>query len=209
MKTRNFTWELIGALSGIASVALFVGAGIFGGDADLDPSNSARDLALEIKAEADDILLSSLFSLFSALSFLWFLGYLRRIFREAEGEGEWLTSVAFGGGLVVVAVLLGFNALSFAMDDSTDPQVAKVLAALQWNYSWLFAPPIIAFTAASSAVIIRFRALPRWVGWIGVLVALSALLPWIGFITVQVWLLIASVVLVVRVVKNQNASNSA
>ena len=209
MKTRSFTWELIGALSGIVSVAFFVGAGIFGGDADLDPSNSARDLALEIKAEADAIQLSALFSLFSALSFIWFLGYLRRIFREAEGEGEWLTSVAFGGGLLLVAVLLGFNALSFAMEDGTDPDVAKVLATLQWNYALLFGPPLIAFTAAALAIIIRFRALPRWVGWIGVLVALSSLMPWIGFLTVQAWLLIASVVLVVRVIKQRRSSESA
>lgn len=209
MKTRSFTWELIGALSGIVSVAFFVGAGIFGGDADLDPSNSARDLALEIKAAANDIQLSALFSLFSALSFIWFLGYLHRIFREAEGEGEWLTSVAFGGGLLLVAVLLGFNALSFAMEDGTDPDVAKVLATLQWNYALLFGPPLIAFTAAASAIIIRFRALPRWVGWIGVLVALSSLMPGVEFLTVQAWLLIASVVLVVRVIKQRRSSESA
>ena len=208
MNTRSFTWELIGALSGAVSVAFFVAAGAVGGGPILDPSNSAAELAQKIDAAADDIQLGTLIPLFSLLSFVWFLGYLRLILQEAEGETGWLTPVVFGGGLLLVAVSLGFAATSFAMEDGTDPQVAKVLVALQWNYAYLFAPPLIAFMAAVSAVIIRFRVLPRWLGWIGLLVTLTSLMPWIGIFTFQVWILIASLVLVTKVVRLQRSKSA-
>ena len=113
-----------------------------------------------------------------------------------------MTSMAYGSGLVTAAVMLVFISLNLATtavwDYGSDTQVAKTLIALQWRYVWVFAPPMIAFTLGASLVIVRFGALPRWVGWIGFPVSVTLLVPWIGEIAALGWILLVSIVLLIQ-----------
>ncbi len=114
---------------------------------------------------------------------------------------SWLTDVFFVGGLIYVAVMAGLIALQLALatsDFSSDPQIAKTLFVLQWNYVLLFGPPVIAAAGAASVLSIRFGALPQWVGWFALAVTLTGLLPWIGFIVLALWSAIVSVTLLVQ-----------
>lgn len=79
-----------------------------------------------------------------------------------------------------------------------DTQVAKTLIALEWRYLWVLAPPMIAFTLGASLVIVRYAALPQWIGWIGFPVAITLLVPWIGFPVAVAWVLVVSIVLVIQ-----------
>ena len=96
--------------------------------------------------------------------FFGFLGYLRNEMQKAEGDGGWLASVAYGGGLVMGAVALMHVVLSLAMvtvaDDGVNPEVGRTLFALGWNIGFAFAAPIAALVAATSVTILRHRWLP-------------------------------------------------
>ncbi|MBI2856639.1 MAG: hypothetical protein HYX93_07320 [Chloroflexi bacterium] len=207
-RPRSIVWELMGALSGVATVAFFIAAFVLRGDDELEPGRSSAQISAELARVSDKIEVSAYLVLVAMLMFIWFLGYIRRYLLGAEGEGGWLTPVAYGGGLVSVGVLLGFLALDFGLtaisDYAADVQIAKTLIALQWNYVWLFAPPLIAFTVAASAVIIRFRALPIWLGWLGVPVALSLLAPWMGVPLFYGWVLLLSLVLTYWALRTSN-----
>ncbi|MFQ6030174.1 MAG: hypothetical protein ACE5Q6_22095, partial [Dehalococcoidia bacterium] len=134
-----------------------------------------------------------------------FLAYFRSRLQRAEGEGGWLTSMAYGGGLVTAAVMLVFISLDLATtavwDYGPDTQVAKALIALEWRYVWVLAPPMIAFTLGASLVIVRYAALPRWIGWIGFPVAVTLLVPWIGVFVAVVWVLVVSIVLLIQALR--------
>ena len=136
--------------------------------------------------------------------FFWFLAYFHRQLQQSEGEGGLLHSVAYGGGLVGAGMLLVLGGLEIATtsvsDYGPDTEVARALFALTWNSIWLIAPPLIALTTAASVIIIRFRALPTRVGWIGLVVALSLFMPWIGMVGFMVWVLIVSVVLLTQAI---------
>ena len=211
MNTRSAVWELIGALSGAATVVLLVASMAMLGAPDLDPGMPSAQLAREIADIRNKIEVSGIIALLGMLAFILFVGYISRNLRRAEGDGGWLTSVAYGGGMLGVAVYLGLLAINFGMtsikDYGADTQVAKTLVALQWSYIGLFAPPLIAFAAAASAVIIRFRALPIWLGWLGVPVAISLLVPWIGMMVFFVWIAVLSVVLAIQVVRHRHESD--
>ena len=58
-----------------------------------------------------------------------------------------------------------------------DPAVAQGLQVLMWNFALVFAAPMIAFTLGASLAIVRYSALPRWIGWFGFLVSLTLLMP--------------------------------
>jgi len=186
----------IGALAGILFVILIVVGFLVRGDVDSEPSDPSAEIARELENDRDQRDAGSFIGLFGWLSFFWFLAYFRKRLQEAEGEAGWLTSVAYGGGLVAAAMLLvavAFNLANTSISNyGPDTQVAKTFVALTWNYIWVIAPPLIAMTAAASIIIVRFGALPRWIGWIGILPTVTLLLPWLGIIFFLAWIFIVS-----------------
>ena len=140
-----------------------------------------------------------------------FLGRLRGVLRQAEGAAGWLSSVAFGGGLLYVAVQLATLPAAIAAfsraDEGFDPQLVAALIDVN-NAAWVVAWPIWALVlAATAAVVLQTGALPRWLGWAAasiaplLLVALAmadagpAVIPWV--LTLG-WVVATSVVLTVR-----------
>ena len=208
MKDR--IWDIVGALTGIVFVVLlFVSFGISGGvRGDLDSSitsTSAAEAANVLVDRFDRVRTGSFIGLFGLLFFFGFLAYFRSRLQRAEGEGGWLTSMAYGGGLVTVAVMLVFISLDLATsavsDYGPDTQVAKTLIALQWRYIWVLAPPMIAFTLGASLVIVRYGPLPRWIGWIGFPVAVTLFIPWIGSPVAAAWILVVSIVMLIESIR--------
>ena len=199
MVDANAWWNRLGAASGlVAFIAMVIGLGTTGffDDGDIEPSDSAATIAHEL---ADQSELAPVITVIGLLFFLWFLAYLRSHMRVTTDS--WLTDVFFGGGLIYVAVMAGLIALQLALATSSfssDPQIAKTLFVVQWNYSLLFGPPVIAAAGAAAVLSIRFVALPQWVGWVALVVALMGLLPWIGFIGLVLWSAIVSVTLLVQ-----------
>ena len=205
MKDRM--WDIVGPLTGIVFVVLLVLS--FGGRGslrdDLDSSitsASAAQAANVLVDRRDEVRSSSFVGLFGLAFFFGFLAYFRSRLQRAEGEGGWLTSMAYGGGLVTAAVMLVFVSLDLAttavVDYGPDTQVAKALIALEWRYWWVLAPPMIAFTLGASLVIVRYGALPRWIGWIGFPVAVTLLVPWVGVFAAAAWVLVVSIVLLIQ-----------
>ena len=186
----------MGAIAGILFVILVIVSFATFAGFDSEPSDSSAAIAADLENDQDLRDASGYAGLFGWLSFFWFLAYFRSRLQKAEGEGGWLTSVAFGGGLVAAAVLLIAASLNFATtaisDYGPDTQVAKTLLTLSWNYIWVIAPPLIAMTAAASIIIVRFGALPRWIGWIGILPTVTLLAPWVGVFFFLLWILIVS-----------------
>ena len=208
---KNRIWDLAGPLTGIVFVVLLVlSFGIPGSvRGDLDgsiTSTSAADAAKLLVERSDQVRTSSFIELFGLAFFFGFLAYFRSRLQQAEGEGGWLTSMAYGGGLVTAAVLLVFISLDLATtavwDYGPDTQVAKTLIALEWRFVWVIAPPLIAFTLGASLVIVRYAALPRWVGWVGFPVAATLLVPWIGAVVALAWILVVSIVLLLQAWKS-------
>ncbi len=199
--TETTRLDRFGAACGVAFVALaLVGTAITGEEDLSGPEEPATVIAAELADRSDQVEVGSIFLLLGLAFFLFFLGYLRRLLRRAEGEDGWLTSVAYGGGLALVASMLMLLLITLATStvSTSDPVVAKTLYSIQWNGVLVLGPPLIALAAATSAVILRYGALPRWLGWTGIVVAVLGLAPWIGIFVFGAWTLALSIVALVR-----------
>ncbi len=196
-------WDSVGAATGAVAIALMLlGVTLAAGGESPEPSQPSADIARVFIEQSDQTEQGGMITLVGLAFFFGFLGYFRRRLQQAEGEGGWLTSTAYGGGLVTAAMLLVLASMQLAttsVSEGTEPVVAKVFVLYFWNFVFVFAPPMMAFTLGASLVIVRYRALPRWTGWLGFVVALSLLLPWIGAPLVFAWVLIVSLVLLVQV----------
>ncbi len=206
MKDR--IWDSVGALSGVLfAVLVAVGMGV-AGSANVEPYDPSAQIAKVFVEQSDQTQFGTILGLGGLAFFFGFLAYFRRRLQQAEGEGGWLTSVAYGGGLVTIAMLLVTISMQLAttsVSADVDAVVAKVFVTWFWNSTFVFAPPMAAFTLGASLVIVRYGALPRWTGWIGFLVTLTLIAPWIGIVVVLAWILLVSLVLTFQVWRTQTA----
>jgi hypothetical protein len=140
-----------------------------------------------------------------------FLDRLWGVLRQGEGESGWRSTVAFGGGLLYVAVQLAALPAAIAAfyraDEGFDPQLVAALIDMN-NAAWVVGWPIWALVlAATAAVVLPTRVLPRWLGWAAAAIALlllgavvradagPAVIPWV--LTLG-WVVVTSTVLMVR-----------
>jgi hypothetical protein len=205
----NKIWKLIGALSGVVFVVLtIVGMGV-AGESGVEPTDSPGVIARAFIDGSDDAEIGGMIALVGILFFFPFLAYFRTRLRAAEGEDGWLTAAMYGGGLVTVAMLLVMQVIGQAttvISGGIDPVVAQTLSVLLWNFVWVLAPPMIAFTLAASIVIVRYSALPKWLGWVGFLVSITLLMPWVGMFVMIVWVALVSLTMTYQVLKDSSGS---
>lgn len=153
----------------------------------------------------------------AAFPFIWFLGSLGSFLRT-HGEPR-LAAVAFGGGIVTAGLALAFAAiqatLAFDVAKQGDPAVVRALFDLNSLLPFPFVLAVL--VGATSIAALRSKALPRWYGLVGALVALVDLVGgttfartgfWsptggFGFIFVFLvflgWLLVTSGLLVIKI----------
>ncbi len=151
----------------------------------------------------DSIQAAAFIGVAATLLLVFFGAYLRRVLRAAAPEGEILSLVSFLG-LVVVAVSFAIDttiliALSEAADD-IDPVAVQALQALWDNDFVPLVLGVLMFLWATGLAVIRTGALPKWLGWVMVVLGVLALTP-IGFVAAigaAVLVLVISILLSVR-----------
>ena len=187
-------WRRFGAASGIFYVVLTIlGSDVLGG----------TETGIGILVE-----------LIGFAFFTFFLGSLWACLRSAEGAGGWLSAVAFGGGLVALAVKLASVApvLAVRASEGIDPGIAKALIAMNGTSFAITFLPLGVMLLATAVVAIRTGALPRWLGWgaavaaLGLLGALSAAVvspsppEWVflPMLLFALWVVVTSIMLIRR-----------
>src|SRR6266545_7753965 len=217
----NSRLEQIGAAGGIVFVALQMASQALiqvGGAEPPFDATTETIVAFFMARNSQLFALGEYLSTLSLIAFLWFLGSLWSALRRAEGEPAWLSFVAAASGLMIVAAVSaggGWALAVFRKDEGLDPQVARLLFD-QGNFAFANAWAMLAsLSLATGVVCIRTGALPRWLGWSGVLIAgglLAARAVWassglvfVPFGLCYLWLIATSIVLIRRASAGQPA----
>jgi hypothetical protein len=181
------SWERIGAASGVAAVAFFVaGFVVF---LTQDPTGSPHIPNIEdadrysayLQAHEDSIKVETLLNSIGVVLFLWFLGNLWARLRATEGGPARVSAIASAGGIAgAVALLMAsvFTASAAVSPSVIEPNELYVLSAMSIG---LGGAAFTVFFAAVARVILETGALPRVVG---VLAAIAAVTSAIGFVSV-------------------------
>lgn len=200
-------WERWAPASGIVYVVLFVVAFIVGPG---DVGNSDEEI-LSYYADSGNRV-SEIVAFFlvtvGLLFFIWFASTLRNRLRSVEPEPKSLSALTFGAGVASATLMMGamslFVAVAITAEDLdefvVDPNTARVLE----NAGYLFftASTMVAaiLVAATSVLAIRTAVLPKWLGWVGLLVAVAALFAifFVPLFIFWLWVLVVSIVLLLR-----------
>lgn len=189
-------------LTGIAFlVVLIIGFVLSGEPPDADePVQEIVDHYVDNK---DSIIAGAVLTVLAATLLVFFGAILRQILDPRGGGDSILPRVAFAG-TVVIAVGGGIDqSLSFALAETADDIDPVAVQALQayWDHDFIpFAIGQALLFLGAGLAIVRYRALPVWLGWLGILVGLAAMTPagFIAFPGGAVWIIIASILLTLR-----------
>ena len=110
--------------------------------------------------------------------FLFFAGYLRKVLRAAEGENGMLSAMVLAGATVMAVGAAIDATISFALADAADkiePTAVQALQALWDNDFFPLALGSGVFLLASGLSIALHGALPRWLGWIAIVLGVDQL----------------------------------
>lgn len=159
------------------------------------------------------LLIGGFLIVLGACLFVPFFASLADTLRRSAGAGDVLPAVVFGGGLVTVTVSLAAAAPAVAAgvladDGQLSPELAKALALMNSGLFVVMWATSAIYVAATAVLVLRTRALPRFIGWSGALLApallVGSLAVWkydagfVAWMLTMVWLIATSIAVAVR-----------
>lgn len=207
----EIAWLRTAGAAGIVYMLCSVVAGLIDSATEVDETEAAAAQVAAFMTEGNRIVARVLF-LVAALAFLLFLVGLHHRLRRAEGHGVGATA-ALAGGLVWVSIdLTGAPSTFLAARIPAVAGTPDALVAL-WGAQLGGISSRVGYglmLLAAGVVVVSTAALPRWSGWLavmlGTLTVLDAAVPlgptviltgWTFFLN-PVWVLLAGAALVAR-----------
>ncbi len=131
--------------------------------------------------------------------FLFFISSLRSFFKDKEGA-DGLSMAAFAGGILIAVGGAIFTSLDVALIDARHditPQAAQAINVLSNDFFFPFEIGLIVFSLCIGLAIIASGALPKWLGWVMVVIGVVAFTPvgFFGFFVVLLWSAIVAILI--------------
>ena len=189
-------------LTGVAFVVVLIVGAIIGGEPP-DADSPVRDIIDHYTDNKTSIEVASFVGAAAAVLLVFFGGYLRSVLSAAEGPGGMLSALTLVG-TAVVAVGLAIDitigiALAQAADD-IEPAAVQALQALWDNDFVPLALGALLFLISTGLSIVRHGALPKWLGWVALVLAVIGFTPigFVAFLGAGLWIAVVSVMLALR-----------
>jgi hypothetical protein len=199
METR---WERLAPLSGVLAFVLTAVGLVLTSDSP-DFLAEPREIADYYADDSGKVIGAAYIGLLGTVAYIVFVGVLRNRLRRAEGPEGRLSAIAFAGGVAAAAPLLMIDIFNLAgglradEDGRIDPGTAASLFDLSGLSLVAAAMAVSVLVFATAALALRTGVLPRWLGWISVLVGIGLLTPvsYIFLALFLVWMLVVAVLL--------------
>lgn len=207
----------VGGLAAVFFVALLVASSFFLPEGPSDETATSEQITSFYAQNETTLAIGVSLSILSWAFFIWFLASLRDVLSEAASGSGGSSSIAFGSGLVTAGLFLSSSALSAMpllvdMGEAASPLIWYSIANSSEALGDVTTVTRGVMALAVSWPAIRFGVFPKWLGWIGVIIAVLSLvgsgfpisggpfgLIWfLGYALFLLWLLIIGIVLVVR-----------
>lgn len=207
-------WERAALGSGLAFVALLFGAAAVAPQAP-GAEATARQVADWFVEHREPFLAQSYMRGLAATLMPIFVAGGLSVIRRKEGQISTLPLLAFGGGVafslnMLISNMAGATAAMVA-GEGVDPGIVRALNTLGETMRQLNGLSTAVMVGAGSAVFLRTRSVPRWVGRLGLVSAPIFLvgaagfagtrlevLNYIAFPLMPLWILVTSIALLLR-----------
>jgi hypothetical protein len=189
-------------LTGVAFIVVLIIGGLIAGEPP-DADSPVQEIVDHYADNKDAIEVGSFVGVAAVVLLVFFGAYLRSVLSAAEGPGGILSALALvGAAIVAVGFAIDITisiALAEAVDD-IEPAAVQALQALWDNDFVPLALGSLVFLISSGLSILRHGALPRWLGWVALVLAVIGFTPlgFVAFIGAGLWIAVVSVMLTMR-----------
>ncbi len=197
-------------LTGLLFVVLAVVGSLIGGEPK-DAGNPAQEIVDHYVDNKGSIIFGAALVGLACVALVFFASYLRTVLRRAEGEGGMLSPLILVGAAMMAVGLAIDVTILFAIAEAADdiePASVQALQALWDNDFMPIAMGMVVFILSSGIAIVRYGTLPKWLGWVAILLAVVGITPagFIAFLAGGLWIAIVSVMLALRARHTDSAS---
>jgi hypothetical protein len=191
--------ERFAPLTGVVFGLIFTAA-VFGSGSSPDADAGPAKVLKYWKDNDTQQIAWSIAGVVATVFFVWFAGTLRSRLLEAEGGTGRLASTTFAGAVLFAAGLLAALGINFTVADTAGdltPAATQALSALSSDFFFPLVGGVALLYLPTAVATLRSGALPRWLGWVSLVMGLVAFTPvgWIPFLLVGVWTIVISVIL--------------
>jgi hypothetical protein len=198
--SRSREWLV--PLTGVGFIVVGILSFIVGGEPK-SADDPVREIVNFYVDNKDSVQAGAFIGVAATVLLVFFGAYLRRFLQAGAEEGEMLSLVSFVG-IAIVAVGFAIDttiliALSEAADD-IDPVAVQSLQALWDNDFVPIMLGVLLFLWATGLSVIRSGVLPKWLGWVMLVLGVVGVTP-VGFVSVigaAILVLVLSILLSVR-----------
>jgi hypothetical protein len=189
-------------LTGIVFVVLLVvGFGVLGGDTPDSDSGAPKVISYYNDHQGREIaagIVVVLAVLFLALFVVALRDYLRA---EGDGVSGYWSTVLLVGGTASVAGFMGAVGVHAALIDGADQHISPdAMVALNsldnWDFFGFVTPLAILMLGAACAILRGRAALPRWLGWVALVLFVGYFAGPFGFFAFMltgIWIIVVSI----------------
>ena len=195
-------WGRWAPLTGVVFVVLVVlGGPIEGGNTPGSKATGAHVIAFfaahRSRERASAVLLTLAF-----IVFMFFAGSLRSYLRRTKAA-EGLAAVVLAAAAVLAAGQTAGSGVIFALSDAPthlSAAAAQALNVLSNDMVLTSAAGFSVFGIASGIAILRGAPLPKWLGWVAILIGVVVVTPaeFVAVIALAVWIVIVSILIATR-----------
>jgi len=207
----------LGSLTGVLFALVVVAAAVTGGETPEANASAAKVIAY-YGTHRSEIETSSILFAIAFLVIVLFAGSLRSYLRRTS-SAEGLSALVLAGGVLMAVGAITGGAMEYGLAHNLHALSPTEAQTLNFISNEIFLPLLAGafiFGIASGLAILRGAALPKWLGWVAIVMGIAAIIPpasfpaLLGFV---LWSLIVSILMYLRtgapVENSQAASRSS
>jgi hypothetical protein len=184
--------------TGIIFVALVILITILIGQGQDASDKTAQEIAKHYNDHNTRESIGSILIIFAAVFILYFAGWLRRLLRDAEGPDGILSAVVFGAAVVFSAGAAVAGSIHLALADLADdisPIALQAINGIDFDMFFFFPVGLGTLILATGISVVRHGALPKWFGWVSVVLGVLFFTPafFIFFFIAPLYFLVLSI----------------
>lgn len=196
-------WQM--ALTGLAFVIVGVVSFAIVGDVPTPSDDSAREIVAFYEDNGTQVGVGSVLACLAGVLFVAFGVYLRSVVRavQPDPDGDLVPLLLVAGTIIFATGLALDSALNVALLDTAgdmSPAATEAISAV-WNNDFpVFATGQFIVVLSLAYSILRYGILPKWMGWVAVLLVVVTPTPigFAGFLGSLLFFAVTSVVLALR-----------